>query len=251
MKLGLQLYTVRDALTADFNGTLEAISKMDFDGVELAGNYGGMEPAGLKKYLNELGLDVAGMHLGLEALETDLEAQIHFAQAVGAKHVVCPWLDSARYVNGWDAAIASLTKIGRILEGEGLGFAYHNHTFEFETRVGSGYALDAIAAAGIALEFDIAWAHASGVNPAAYLTQHSGHVPLLHVKDVKRVSDKSGTDGWETVELGRGSVPLRATLEVAEAAGVEWLVLEQDYSAGHALESVRQSRAWYEAHKVA
>jgi sugar phosphate isomerase/epimerase len=251
MKLGLQLYTVRDALAADFNGTLEAISKMDFDGVELAGNYGGMDAAALKKYLNELGLDVAGMHIGLEALESDLEGQLHFARAVGAKHVVCPWLDSARYANGWDAAIESLGKIARILEGEGLGFAYHNHTFEFEARVGSGYALDAIAAAGIALELDIAWAHASGVNPAAYLTQHAGHVPLLHVKDVKRTSDKAGTDGWETVELGRGSVPVREALEVAEAAGVEWLLLEQDHSAGDALESVRHSRAWYEAHKVA
>ena len=250
MKLGLQLYTVRDALAADFNGTLEAISTMAFDGVELAGNYGGMEPAGLKKYLNELGLDVAGMHLPLEALETDLEAQLHFAHAVGAKHVVCPWLDAARYASGWDSAIESLGKIARILEGEGVGFAYHNHTFEFESRVGSGYALDAIAAAGIPLEFDIAWAHASGVNPATYLTQHSGHVPLLHVKDVKRVNDKPGTDGWETVELGRGSVPLRDTLEVAQAAGVEWLLLEQDQSAGDAVESVRQSRAWYAAHKV-
>jgi sugar phosphate isomerase/epimerase len=250
MKLGLQLYTVRDALTADFNATLEAISKMDFDGVELAGNYGGMEPAALKKHLNELGLDVAGMHIGLEALETDLEAQLHFAHAVGAKHVVCPWLDSARYASSWEGVIESLAKVGRILEGEGVGFAYHNHTFEFETRVGSGYALDAIAAAGIPLEFDIAWAHASGVNPATYLTQHSGHVPLLHVKDVRRVNDKPGTDGWETVELGRGSVPLRATLEVAEAADVQWLVLEQDHSAGDALDSVRQSRAWYEANKV-
>lgn len=242
MKLGLQLYTVRDLLAADFHGTLTAISKLGLDGVELAGQYGGLAPSDLKTLLTDLKLEVAGMHLSLETLETDLDAQVAAAHALGAGYLVCPWLDAELYANGWDAVIGRLQLVKQRLEGSGVGLAYHNHTFELDARP---LPLEAIAAAGIPLEFDIAWAFAAGVGPSEFLARHAGEIPLLHVKDVVRVSDASGMDGWRTVELGRGSVPLQASLNAAQTAGVQWLLLEQDACAGNALESVQISLEWW------
>ena len=244
MKLGLQLYTVRDLLAADFHGTITAVSKLGFDGVELAGEYGGLEPLALKTLLNDLKLEVAGMHLSLSTLETDLDAQIAMAHALGAGHLVCPWLDAELYADGWDAVIGRLQSIKQRLEGSGVGLAYHNHTFELDVQPRP---LEAIAAAGIALEFDIAWAHAAGVNPSGFIAQHAGQIPLLHVKDVARVSEAAGMAGWQTVELGRGSVPINATVSAAQGAGVQWALLEQDACAGNALESVRISLEWWRA----
>jgi sugar phosphate isomerase/epimerase len=153
---------------------------------------------------------------------------------------VCPWVSEARYAHGWDDIIAALVAAKRELEGTGVGLAYHNHVFEFEHRVGNVYALDAIAASGVDLEFDIAWGHAGGVEPAAYLRQHAGRVPLLHVKDIKRADS-----GWDTVSLGDGEVPILPTLEAARAVGVEWALVEQDHCPGDALESVNKSMVWW------
>ena len=244
MKFGLQLYTVRDLLAADFHGTLTAISKLGLDGVELASQYGGLEPRDLKRLLLDLKLEVAGMHVGLDQLETNLDFQIAAARVLGAGYLVCPWLNAELYQHGWDAVIGRLQLVKQRLEGSGVGLAYHNHTFELDAQP---MPLEAIAAAGIPLEFDIAWAHAAGVDPSEFLKRHAGQIPLLHVKDVARVSEAAGMDGWQTVELGRGSVPIGAAVSAAQTAGVEWFVLEQDACAGNALESVRISLEWWRA----
>ncbi len=238
--IGLQLYTVRDRLKQDFDGTLEAVSKLGFHGVELAGNYGGRDASALRAFLDGLNLQVAGLHIGIEKLETDLDAQIEFAGAVGSKYIVCPWLPESRYADetAWKAVFASLEGIAGRVQAAGLKLAYHNHVFEFERSVGQTSAFDALFAAvpDAQVELDIAWAHAGGVTSADYVRKYAGRLPLLHVKDVRRKAS-----GWDTVELDRGEVPVQASLEAGAAAGVEWFVLEQDFSAGDALESVATS----------
>ncbi len=239
-KIGLQLYTVRDQLAQDFAGTLNAVAKLGFHGVELAGNYGGHDAPALKAFLDGLKLEVASLHVPIEALETDLDAQIAFAQALGSKYIVCPWLAESRYAT--DAALvetfASLEKIALICKARGLGFGYHNHTFEFERHVGAQPMFDALFAAvpNALVEFDIAWGHAGGIASADYVRHYAGRLPLLHVKDVRR--DGSG---WQTVELDRGEVPVQAALEAGAATGAEWFIVEQDHCAGDPLESVAVS----------
>lgn len=184
------------------------------------------------------------MHVALDQLETNLDAQVSAALELGAGYLVCPWLDAQLYSSGWDAVIQRLQLIKQRLEGSGVSLAYHNHTFELDVLP---LPLEAIAAAGIPLEFDIAWSHAAGVDPSGFIAQHAGQIPLLHVKDVARVSDAPGMEGWQTVELGRGAVPISAALEVAQTARVKWLLLEQDACGGNALESVQISLEWWRA----
>jgi sugar phosphate isomerase/epimerase len=91
MSVGLQLYTVRDAMAEDFEGTLRQVAAMGYEGVEFAG-YGGMEAEKLRDLLQELNLTAIGSHIGLHLLEGQLEEEIAYLQTIGAKYAICPYL---------------------------------------------------------------------------------------------------------------------------------------------------------------
>lgn len=237
-KVGLQLYTLRDLLGDRFRESLEQVAAMGYKGVEFAGIYGGLSAPELKQFLGRLGLEVAGLHVSLEQLEQDLDAQIALARTLGAPYLVCPWIDpelrgsEAR----WRGLFGRLERLGKACRSAGIRLAYHNHTFEFEEKIAGQPVFEALfaAASSLEVELDVAWAHAGGHDPAAYLRKYAGRVPLIHLKDLK---------GRQTVELGRGEVPLEAALQAARAGGVRWLLVEQDESP-KPLESVRLSLDW-------
>lgn len=250
-KIGVQLYTVRDALERDFRGTLSAIAKLGFQGVELAGNYGGMQPTELNTFLAGLGLEVAGFHMPIEKLEADLNAQISMAKALGTPYLVCPWLPESRYASTerWRETFVSLDKLANACVASNTVLAYHNHVFEFEHRVGTEFALDALFqnAPSLQAELDVAWAHAGGVGSVGYVEQYANakRLPLIHLKDVQR----DGA-GWRTVELGRGEVPVGSVLESVRDLGdaVTWVLVEQDHCPGDPLESLRVSAEFLHEH---
>jgi sugar phosphate isomerase/epimerase len=237
-KVGLQLYTLRDLLGERFRESLEQVAAMGYKGVEFAGIYGGLSAPELKGFLSRLGLEVAGLHVSLEQLEQDLGVQIALARTLGAPYLVCPWIDPKLRGSEakWRELFGRLERLGKACRAAGLRLVYHNHDFEFEEKVGGRPAFDALFAAAPSLEaeLDVAWAHAGGQDPAAYLRKYAGRVPLVHLKDL---------EGRRTVELGRGEVPLEAALQAAQASGVRWLLVEQDESA-RPLESVRLSLEW-------
>lgn len=238
--VGLQLYTLRDDLERDFRGTLEAVARLGFQGVELAGNHGGMDGPGLRRLLDELGLRALAAHVGLEKLEAELEREAELALELGATRLVVPWWNAPDEA-GWLALAGRLSALAGRLAGRGLRLAYHNHAHELEARAGGTTALDAILgrAPAVDAELDVAWVHAGGARPAEYLARYAGRTGLVHVKDVRRKPE----GGWLTVELGRGEVDLPAALAAARDAGATWLVVEQDHCERPPLESVAASLA--------
>ncbi|MNI34052.1 Xylose isomerase-like TIM barrel [compost metagenome] len=89
-------------------------------------------------------------------------------------------------------------------------------------------------------ELDVCWVHHAGSDPIAYIEKYAGRVPLIHLKDLRKFDD--GT--YQTLELGRGEMDLPAIITAAEAAGTEWLIVEQDDCALPAIESVQISIEW-------
>ncbi len=229
MKTGLQLYTLRQEAARDFEGTLRRVADLGYAGVELAGNYGGLGPAELRARLDELGLETASLHISLDALETDFDQQADLALALGASCLVCPWIAPDRRADesGWRSVFASLERLAERAAARGLTLAYHNHTFEFESKVGNEYALDALlsAAPRVQLELDVAWAQAGGVSAPDYLRRYAGRTPLVHIKDLTL-----GGAEPATVALGEGVVDLGGVLDVARELQPAWLLVEQDRS---------------------
>lgn len=243
-RVGLQLYTLRDLLGDRFRQTLEQVAAMGYKGVEFAGVYGGLNPGELRRFLDGLGLEVAGLHVPLEQLEQGLEAQIALARTLGAAYLVCPWIEPGLRGSEarWRGVFGRLERLGRACRGAGIRLAYHNHDFEFEEKMGGEPVFDALfaSAPSLEVELDIAWAHAGGYDPAAYLRKYAGRVPLVHLKDL---------EGRRTVELGRGEVPVGAALQAALSGGVRWLLVEQDESP-RPLESARLSLEWLRSRGV-
>jgi sugar phosphate isomerase/epimerase len=223
MKLAVQLYSVREDAARDFVGTLERLAALGLDGVEFAG-YHGVPAEVLHATLDRLGLAAASAHVGLDLLETDLPNQIACAKTLGMRYVVCP----GAHVSTQEDILALVVRLNAIaakLAAEGLVLGYHNHAHEFFPVDGAASGLELLyagtAAAGVVGEVDTHWVQRGKRNPRAFLAQHAGQVPLVHIKDL----DASGeTDA----AVGEGVMDIRGIWEAAEAAGAEWAVVELD-----------------------
>lgn len=252
MGIGLQLYTLRDVMTDDYEGLLRKVAALGYEGVEFVAGYGGMEAEALRDLLQELNLKAIGTHIGLQLLEENLEAEIKYLKTIGAKYAICPWLPAdARDTEAWRGHLVKFEQYGKRFHEEGIEFAYHNHEFEFEVEIDGQIVFDAlyerIDPKYLKVEMDIGWVQYSGVDPLAYIAKYAGRLPLLHLKDYR-----GGEKGQriDTVELGRGDLPLLPIIDAASKAGVEWLIVEQDTCANPPLESVAESMEWMKKNYV-
>ncbi|MGZ7443842.1 sugar phosphate isomerase/epimerase family protein [Paenibacillus sp. TH7-28] len=245
-KVGLQLYTVRDHLERDFEGTLRKVAQLGYKGVEFAGFYGRTVEQ-VQQILQETGLVAVGAHTAYDRLKAALEEEIAFNKAIGNRYIVVPYL-SEEDRNRWPEVIEDLKKFGERCKQEEMILCYHNHDFELTQSLNGKPVLDAIyeqvPASLLQMELDSCWVAFAGADPLAYIATYRDRLPLVHWKDVAKKPDGSP----ETVELGRGEVAVAAIGDAAIGAGVEWLIVEQDHCAGDSLESIAVSMDWVRAY---
>lgn len=239
--VGLQLYTVRDVAEGDPERVLEAVSGMGYEGVELAGLYGRTAPE-VAELLSGCGLKIAGAHIALERLEADLEAVIAEAGALGLEDITVPFLNEERRkdISGWLEVADGLDGIGGALRSEGVSLSYHNHAFEFgrvggSDRCGLDLLVENTDPANVSFEVDTYWVRFAGRDPAELIARLSGRIRILHAKD--------GLLGDEPrfTPVGEGELDWPPIFEATDAAGVGWLVVEQDRCEGSSLEAARRS----------
>lgn len=237
--VALQLYTVRDETARDFAGTVRRVAEMGYPAVEFAG-YGGLTAEQMVALLSETGLRAASTHVGLDALESDLDQQLDYCSAINCTHLVLPWLvPEYRTAEAFRAMAPKLNEIGRRCADRGISFAYHNHDFEFAVSPGDeGKTLldtlrDGTDAALVGFEVDVYWAAFAGIDPVELLGRYAGRVRLVHMKDL-------GADrGF--AEVGDGTLDMRGICAAAETAGARWLIVENDAPRMPSLESARRS----------
>ncbi len=239
LPIALQMYTLRDDAQRDFAGTLRKVAELGFQGVELAGT-GGMGAGELRHLLRELGLEVAGSHVGLDQLENNLEAAIEYNLEIQNRFIVCPWLPESRRQSAdeYRRLAESLNDIGARCKERELQLCYHNHAFEF-TRFEGKNALDILAEATfpdlVMLELDTYWVEYGGESAVKYIDRYAGRVPLVHLKDLATDEKRS------FAELGQGSMDWDAIIAACERASVEWYIVEQDTCQRPPLQSVAMS----------
>jgi sugar phosphate isomerase/epimerase len=245
MNIGLQLYTLREEIAKDFVGTLHKVAEVGYEGVEFAG-YGGLTAVQLKELLEQLKLKAIASHVSLAQLTTHLEEEIDYNLTIGSRYIVCPYIaeEDRQTEAQWLDIFTQLQAIGKRCAERGIGFAYHNHEFELVQKVDGVFVLDAmmkeVPQAALLMELDSCWVHHAGQTPQAYIAQYAGRIPLLHLKDMQKLPN----GGALTVELGQGEVNLTAIIEASAQAGVEWLIVEQDYCTNPPFESIETSWKW-------
>ena len=239
--IGLQLYTVRELFSRDPHATLEQIAAIGYREVEYGGGgYDKMDHAALRATMDRLGLTSPSIHVGYEALAADLDGAVRMAKTLGADTIVLPWLtDAHRTAEGWRAALANFNPWAARLKEQGLGFAYHNHDFEFTVKHGGRSMFDALVAEAdpelVGIELDLFWAVAAGEDPKAIIRRLPGRIYAYHVKD-------RTTDGKMT-SVGEGTIDFADIFTLNEVAGVKHFYVENDQSPAPYLPDITTSFA--------
>lgn len=224
---GLQLFTVRDALSADPDGTLRRVAETGYREVELAG-LSGMTGAAFQERLKRHGLAAPSIHVGYDDLRRDLEGVVREARSFGASFVVCPSIgaEGRRTADDWKRVCRTLAQAGQAVRGHGLALAYHNHDYEFVPFADGATPFDLLLREtdpeDVTLELDVYWAARGGLDPVRCLRDNAARIALVHLKDLGR--------NGETVELGAGTIALEQIVRAALAIGTKHLFVEQDDS---------------------
>ena len=240
--IGVQLYTLRDKIEdANFGmaKTLREVAASGYEGVEFGGSYGEMDAASLKPLLDELNLKTFSLHTGIDALQNTFDRVVEDALLLDARFLAVAY--SGEEYRSREGAITlgkTLNELGAKLNSSGIQLLYHNHDFEF-ARFDDEYMLDIVYANSdeklVKLEVDTFWVNRAGVDPASYIRQYSGRVPLVHLKDASESGDVI------FAPVGAGTMKWDEVFAAAEAGGTVAYIVEQDQTVGDSLEAVRIS----------
>jgi len=265
--VGVQLYSVRGDMEKDFEGTLKKVADMGYEYVEFAGYYGRTSEE-IKAILDKLGLKCVSVHQGVEFFEKDPQAGVDFLKGFGVKYVAIPWYDKRKLEDDetWAAVSAKFNAVSALLQKNGMKLLYHNHDFEYKKLPDGRYIHDRIMADvdGLDPEFDTCWVHYAGIDPTKVIKDYSGRVEVVHLKDfacknlgggpVYALINEDGKaqgggdkaeSGFEYRPLGMGLQDVPAILAACEAAGTEYVIVEQDESKDRPpLEAIEISRKY-------
>lgn len=268
LKIGLQLYSVREDMEKDMDKTLGEVKAMGYDYVEFAG-YFGKTAEEVKALLDKHGLKCISVHQGYQLFLDEGQKAYDYLKTIGAKYSAVPWMNADKHQGHghFDETLAEFNKVGKELKDNGIQLLYHNHDFEFEKFEGKyllDWLYDSVSEDLLKTEIDTCWVHYAGVNPAEYIKKYTGRSPVVHLKDfvcknlgggpVYALIDDSGKEadkpskednGFEFRPVGYGIQDMPAILKAAEEAGAEYAIVEQDQpTTASALESAKLSREY-------
>jgi len=239
--VGLQLYTIRDAMSADLLGSLKKLSDMGYKTLELAGyadgKFYGYSAAEFKKIVSDLGMVVISSHSAVESKGITMDTAKLMADAhaaLGVKYCVQPWVnDEDRTIEKYKKMIGDWNKVGKIMKEVGIQFGYHNHNFEFATINGVVPYYDIFMPEMdkdlITMELDLFWASKAGQDPIAMFKKYPGRFQLLHFKDMKtKQAPFFDVIKDDVCSVGEGVIDFKNILTAKETAGMKYLFVEDD-----------------------
>ncbi len=233
-RVGLQLYSVRKAMETDPAGSLKKLADMGYIFVEHANyvnrKFYGYDPKEFKKLLSGLELQMPSGHTVMTAHDWDdskndftdkWKYTIEDAATVGQKYVISPWLDEdlRHDTDKLKKFMDQFNKCGELCKASGMKFGYHNHNFEFNTKVGDGTLYDYILAntdpALVAQQMDVGNMLGAGGIALDLLKKYPGRFELMHVKDEIKSDSGQGMDGYDSTILGTGVMPVKEIIKEA------------------------------------
>ncbi len=223
-RIGLQLYTLRNEMAQDFEGTLERVAELGFKEMQFAG-YHGRSPAEVRRILDRLGMTSPAAHVGLALMRDEIDRQIDIAGEIGQQYIVIPSLPSdERTLNDYERHAEALNEYGLRCRDHGMTIGYHNHSFEFELqrgKIGYDYLLYFTEPDLVKFELDLYWAVNANIDPIEIFNKNPGRFPMVHVKD-------QNTAG-QMVDVGRGIIDFAEIFTHSEKAGIEHYFIEHDF----------------------
>lgn len=247
LPIALQLYSVRDDMEKDFEGTVKKVAELGYEGVEFAGLYG-KSAAEVKKICEDAGVVPVSAHVPYFDMLEDPGKVLADYKEIGCKYVAVPYLteECRPGTDGWESTVAGIAKIGEAAKKLGIQLLYHNHDFEF-LKIDGKYALDilydTVSEDLLKTELDTCWVNVGGEEPAGYVEKYTGRAPVVHLKDfygskgngplykligIEEEETENSKPTFEFRPVGSGVQDWKKIVSAAEKAGAQWVVVEQD-----------------------
>jgi sugar phosphate isomerase/epimerase len=235
--IALQLYSVRNDCAKDLPGTIAAVGKMGYSGVEFAGYYN-RSAKELRKMLDDNRLKCCGTHIGLETLLGDnLAKTIEFNQTLGNKFLIVPSLDEERTKSrqAWLETARIFNELAKKVKPHGVRVGYHNHQIEFKPLDGElpwdtffGHTKKEVV-----MQVDIGNALEGGGNPIPFLKKYPGRAATVHIKEYSKTKPNA--------YIGEGDVKWKEVFDLLEkSGGTEWYIVEYEIEGMPPLDSVNR-----------
>ena len=230
--IGLELYSVREALKQDLEGTVRAVAKQGYQCMEFYSPYFEWSEAQTKqmrKLLDDLGVRCYSTHNNQEYFSAEnIHKTQDFNSILGCKYVVMASSHPMPGLDGWKGIADELNAAADKLAASGLKPGYHNHNPEF-TPVGGVRPMEILAKntkPSVMLQLDVGTCIEAGSDPVAWIKSNPGRINSLHLKDWSSDPAK----GYKVL-FGEGDARWKAIFEAAESVGgVEYYLLEQEGS---------------------
>ena len=245
LPLGLQLYSVREQLPKDYEGTLRQVAAIGYKEVEAAGFYG-HDAAQVNAAMKNAGLRCVSAHYSYDALHPQLDQLLDFGNKIGLGYLICSYpgkKDSTQKrdssgpskgftIEDWRWNAEQFNVIGEKVHAAGMRFGYHNHAMEFPPQDGIvpyDELLRLTDPAKVTMEMDCGWVMVGGRNPAEYLKKYPTRFSMLHVKDFKDVGPGHSDDKPPvSAELGQGSIDYKPIFAAANKSAIQHIFIEQE-----------------------
>jgi sugar phosphate isomerase/epimerase len=250
--IGLQLYTLRDQLPKDLEGTLKKVAEIGYKNVE-GYDYKnrlilGKTPVEFRKIVEDLGMKLPSMHVVTELTTSESRVSImdqwkttvEDMASIDVKYVVYANIGEAerKTLDDYKKWAERFNQFGEICKQAGSQYVYHNHNFEFKPfdgQMGYDILLKDTDSDLVKFEIDLYWITKAGQYPVAYIEKNPGRFELYHIKDMENSPEKTFT------EVGQGTVNFERVFKVREIAGMKLFFVEQDLTKIDRFESIKMS----------
>jgi sugar phosphate isomerase/epimerase len=240
--VGLELYSVRDALKKDPEGTVRAVAQMGYQAVEFYAPYFEWTEAQarqMRKVMDDLGIRCYSTHNDADYFGADkINRARDLNLILGCKYVVLAWTDPKSGLDGWKAVADKLNTAAETLEPSGLKPGYHNHQAEWAP-VSGQRPMDIIARntkPTVMLQLDVGTCLEAGADPVAWIRANPERIRSIHCKEWSRDPGK----GYKVL-FGEGVADWKGIFQAAESVGgIEYYLIEQEGSQFPELETARK-----------
>jgi len=239
-ELGIQIYTLRNQLREDLEGTIKKISDIGYTYLEVFGYDNGKYFDKTASEFNDIvlsnGLKIVSGHYqtGLVrpyvgSMSDSWEQAVEDAKMTGHKYMVCAYLlpEERATLDDYKRVVDLINVASETCQKAGMQFCYHNHDFEFQEIDGvlpMDYLLSNTDADKVKTELDIYWIHKAGLDAVEFFNKYKGRVPLWHVKDM------DSSEEQEFTEVGNGVIDFKKIFNNTKVSGMDYFFVEQDVS---------------------
>lgn len=269
LKVGLQLYSVRQELAQDMDTALSKVKSIGYDYVEFSGGRYGRTAGETRRLLDKHGLSCISVHQSPSLFEADPADAVSYVKTLGADLCVIPVCRLPAYVEKWDDTIALFRNMTEAFASEGIRLLYHNHDHEVIPLPGDHIPLlEKIleSVPGLTPELDTCWLSYGGADPVSYIEKYSNVIQIVHLKDYLcsdmppkpvwqllregyKKPEKRGDVGFRYVPVGKGVEDWDRICGAVQSSSACCVVVEQDESRDcDPMEAAAMSRRYLRAH---